>query len=120
MRRRLQLWLHLYDTALQRPAVRRLIPPLVAAYVIVATVAVISLAISQAANDAAVAGLRSQTENRTSNVATWCGAINTLQSDLVGYVEIFVRANPRVPSLKLTPLDCRAIESKTLASTRPR
>lgn len=74
----------------------------------------------QAASVAAAvnAGLAEQTRNRTANVASWCGAIDTLDSTLVGYVQIFVQADPRIPPLKLAQLDCKALERKTLASTK--
>lgn len=64
------------------------------------------------------AGLAQQTQNRTANVGSWCGAIDTLDTTLVGYVQIFVKADPHIPPLKLTQLDCAALERKTLASTK--
>lgn len=60
------------------------------------------------------ADLRLQTHNRISNVAHWCSSINVLTADLVAYVAEF----QHVPPLQLAPLDCAAIEHKTLQSTQ--
>lgn len=64
-------------------------------------------------------GLTSQTGNRARNVASWCNAIDTLDTTLVAYVQVFVQAGKHVPPLKLTRLDCKALERRTLASTKP-
>lgn len=69
------------------------------------------------ASDAVKAGLSNQTDNRTANVAAWCGAIDALDGSLTGYVSSF---GSHVRPLHLAPLKCAALEQKTLASTQAR
>lgn len=124
-------WVHALDAALQRPWVRRLQLVVVVCWAALATVGAIALALSERDDRQALdrstvavrqatgvaAGLAHQTQNRTANVASWCGAIDKLDGSLTSYVDSF---GPHVRRLHLTPLDCQALESKTLASTKPR
>jgi hypothetical protein len=62
------------------------------------------------------ANVQSQVENRTANVATWCGAINGDRT----YNRVFVAHVTRGHIVyTLADLDCKALEAKTLASTKP-